>query len=110
MDDEGEKNTPVLLGTQVNNSLHSIFSIVEVYINNQERYKSNGLYAHKSYFSNNLKGAISEYKQVLLCRGFDCEEFPDDIIETPLCDPFFEKENEIASSFMLFDKWLHVVL
>ena len=50
----------VSLVTLVNNILHSIFSNVEVYINNQQIYNSNGLYAQKSYISNNFKGAISE--------------------------------------------------
>ena len=35
--------------TYVNNILHSIISIVELYFNNQQIYNSNGLYAHKSY-------------------------------------------------------------
>ena len=38
MDEEGEP--PVLLVTQVNNILHSIYSNVEVYINNQQKYNS----------------------------------------------------------------------
>ena len=46
--------------TYVNNKMHSIFSNVEVCINNQQIYNSNGLYAHKSYISNNFKAAISE--------------------------------------------------
>ena len=41
--------------TYVNNIMHSIISNVEVYINNQQIYNSNGLYAHKSYISNNLR-------------------------------------------------------
>ena len=53
----------------LNNILHSFFSNVEVYINNQEIYNCNGLYAHKSHISNNFKGAISEYKGVLHCEG-----------------------------------------
>ena len=55
-----DEEAPVPLVTHVNNILHSIFSNVEVYINNQQIYNSNGLYAHKSYISNNFKGAISE--------------------------------------------------
>ena len=47
--------------TYINNIMHSIFSNVELYINNQQIYNSNGLYAHKSYISNNFKAAISEY-------------------------------------------------
>ena len=49
-----EEDAPVPLITHVNNILHSIFSNVEVYINNQQMYNSNGLYAHKSYISNNF--------------------------------------------------------
>ena len=57
--DQGEELARV---TYVNNIMHSIFSNVEVYINNQQIYNSNGLYAHKSYISNTFKAAISEYK------------------------------------------------
>ena len=52
-DDEEE----VALVTYVNNIMHSIFSNVEVYINNQQVNNSNGLHAHKSYLSNNFKGS-----------------------------------------------------
>ena len=68
-EDTAEEDAPGPLVTHVNNNLHSIFSNVEVYINNQQNYNSNGLYAHKSYISNNFKGAISEYKGVLHCDG-----------------------------------------
>ena len=81
--------------TYVNNIVHSIFSNVEVYINNQQIYNSNGLYAHKSYISNNFNGAITEYKWVLHCEGYDYEQDPEDIAN-PLPDPFFYKENETA--------------
>ena len=50
----------------VNNLMHSIFSNVEVYINNQLIYNSNGLYAHKSYISDIFKAAISEYESFAL--------------------------------------------
>ena len=63
-----EEDAPVPLVTHVNNILHSIFSKVEVYINNQQIYNSDGLYAHKSYISNNFKGAISDYNGVLHCE------------------------------------------
>ena len=58
-DDDEEEVARV---THVNNIMHSIISNVEVYIKNQQIYNSNGLYAHKSYISNNFKAAISEYK------------------------------------------------
>ena len=63
-----------------------------MYINNQQIYNSNGLYAHKSYISINFKGANSEYKEVLHCEGYDYEEFPDEIMEAPLTEPFFTGE------------------
>ena len=47
-EEETAEEAPVPLVTQVNNILHSSFSIVEVYIINQQIYNSNGLYAHKS--------------------------------------------------------------
>ena len=90
-EETAEKEAPVPLVTHVNNILHSIFSNVEVYINNQQIYNSNGLYAHKSYISNNFKGAISEYKGVLHCEGYDYEEFPDENMEAPLSEPFFTR-------------------
>ena len=92
--------------TYVNNKMHSIFSIVEVYLNNQQIYNSNGLYAHKSYISNNFKGAITEYKGVLHCEGFDYEQDPEDIAN-PLPDPFFTRRMKLLSrpdGFMLYGK------
>ena len=86
----------VLLVTHVNNILHSIFSNVEVYINNQQVYNSNGLYALIFYLSNNFKGAIFEYKGVLHCESYDYEDFPDEIMKAPLSELFFHKENENA--------------
>ena len=102
-----EEDDPVPLVTHVKNILHSIFSNVEVYINNQQIYNSNGLYAHKSYISNNFKGAVSEYKGVLHCEGYDYEEFPDEITEAPLSEPFFTRRMKMLSrpdGFMLYGK------
>ena len=56
------EDAPVPLISHVNSILHSIFSNVEVYINNQQIYNSNCFYAYICYFSNNFKGAISEYE------------------------------------------------
>ena len=47
-EETAEEDDSVLLVTHVNNILHSIFYNVEVYINSQQSYNSNGLYAHKS--------------------------------------------------------------
>ena len=85
---EEEQEAPVPLVTPVNNILHSIFSNVEVYNNNQQIYNSNGLYAHKSYLSNNFKGATFEYRGVLHCEGYDYEKLPDEIMEVVLSEPF----------------------
>ena len=104
---EEEEEVPVPLVTHVNNILHSIFSNVEVYINNQQIYNSRGLYAHKSHISNNFKGAVSEYKGVLHCEGYDYEEFPDEIMEAPLSEPFFTRRMKMLSrpdGLMLYGK------
>ena len=106
-EETAEEETPVLFVTYVNNILHSIFSKVEKYINNQQIYNSNGLYAHKSYISNNFRGAISEHKRVLNCEGYDYEEFPDEVMEAPLSEPFFTRRMKMLSrpdGFMLYDK------
>ena len=78
------------LVTHENNILHSIFFIVEVYINLQQIYNSNGPYAHNSYLSNNFKGAISECEGILYCEGYNYGEFPDEIMEAPL--PFSQRD------------------
>ena len=103
-DDEEEEE--VARVTYVNNIMHSIFSNVEVYFNNQQIYNSNGLYAHKSYISNKFKAAISEYKGVLHCERYDYEQDPEDIIN-PLPDTFFTRRMKLLSrpdGFMLYGK------
>ena len=78
-----------------------------MYINFQQICNSNGLYAHKSYISNNFKGAISEYKGVLHCEGYDYEEFPEEIMEASLSEPFFTRRMKMLSrpdGFMLYGK------
>ena len=70
-EETAEEDAPVLLVTHVNNFLRSIFSNVEMFINNQQINNSNGLSAHKLHNSNNFKWAISEYKGVLHCEGYD---------------------------------------
>ena len=91
-----EEDEQVARVTYVNNIMRSIFSNVEVYMNNQQIYNSNGLYAHKSYISNNFKGAISEYKGVLHCEGNDYEQDPEDIAN-PLPDPFFTRRMKLLN-------------
>ena len=87
-EEQTAEEAPVPLVTHLNNILHSIFSSVEVYINNQQIYNSNGLYAHKSYTSNNFKGATSGYNGVLHCEGYGYEQFSDETMEAPLPEPF----------------------
>ena len=102
-----DEEAPVPLVTHVNNILHTIFSNVEVYINIQQIYNSNGLYAHKSYTSNNFKGANSEYKGVLHYKGYHYEELSDEIMEAPLSEPFFTRRMKMLSrpdGFMLYGK------
>ena len=85
------KREEVARATYVNNIMHSIFSNVEVYINNQQIYNSNGHSAHKYYISNKFKAAISEYKRVLHWEGYGYEQYPEDI-SYPLSDPFLQGE------------------
>ena len=104
--DDSDQEEEVARVTYVNNIMHSIFSNVEVYINNQQIYNSNGLYAHKSYISNNFKAAISEYKGVLHCEGYDYEQDPEGI-SNPLPDPSFTRRMKLLSrldGFMLYGK------
>ena len=78
-----------------------------MYINNQLIYNLNGTYAHKSYISHNFKGAISEYNGVLHCKGYDYEDFLDDIMEAPLSEPVFTRRMRMLSrpdGFMLYAK------
>ena len=102
---EEEQEAPVPLVTHVNKILHSFFSNVEVDNNNQQIYNSDGLYAHKSYFSNNFKGAIFEYKGALHCEVYEYEDFPDEIMEAPFSEPFFTSRKKMFSrpdGFMLY--------
>ena len=100
-----EEQVPIPLVTHVNSILQTIFSHVEVYINCQQIYKSSGFYAQKSYLSNSFKGAISEYKGNLNCEGYDSEQFPAEIVESPLSEPIFTMRMKLLSrhdSFMLY--------
>ena len=106
-EETAEEEAPISLVTHVSNILPSNFSHVEVYINNQQICNSNGLYVHKSYISNNFKGAISEYKGALHCEEYDYEEFPDEIMEALLSEPFSRRRMKMLSrpdGFMLYGK------
>ena len=59
------------------------------------------------FLASNFKGAISEYKGVLHCEGYDYEEFPDEIMEAPLSEPFFTRRMKRLSrpdGFKLYGK------
>ena len=89
--------------THKNNILHSIFSNAELYINIHQIYTSNGLYAHNSHISNNLKTTLTEYKGVLHCKGHDYEEDPEKLLE----GPFITRRMKLYSrpeGFMLYGK------
>ena len=106
-EEEELEEAPVPFVTHVNNISHSIFPKVEVYINKQQNYKSNSVYAHKSYISNKFKRAISEYKEVLHCEVYGYEECLDEIMDAPLSNPFFTNRMKMLSrldSFMLYGK------
>ena len=85
---EEEKEAPVALVNHVDNILHSIFSNVELYYNNQQIYNSNGLYTHNSYIFENIKGAISEHEGFLHCERYDYEEIHDALMEALLSEHF----------------------
>ena len=70
---EEEQEVLVILVTHVNNVLHSMLSTVEMYIKSHQLYISKRMYAQKPYICNKFKGAMSEYKGVLHCEGFDYE-------------------------------------
>ena len=105
---EEEEDPPVPVATHVKkNIVHTMFSSVEVYTNNQQVYNSNRLHAHKSNFSHYFKRAISEHKVVLHCEGYDFEEYPNEIKEVPLSEPFYTRKMKTLSrpdGFMLYGK------
>ena len=75
-----------------------------MYIDSQQIYNSNGLYAHKFYILNNFNAAISEYKKVLHCEGYDYEHDLE-VFSNPLPDPFFTRRMKLLSrpdGFMLY--------
>ena len=89
--DDSDQEEEVDRVTYVNNIMHSIFSIVEVYINNQQIYNSNGSYAHKFYISNNFQAAISEYKEFCIVKAMTMNRILR-ILLTPYLIPFLQGE------------------
>ena len=73
--EEEEQEAGVHLVTYVNNILHSIFSNVEVYINNQQVCNSNRLYAHKSYIFNNFSEPSLNTRDFCTARATTMKNF-----------------------------------
>ena len=80
--------------TYVNNILKSIFQNVEAYINNQQIYYFNGLYAHTFYISNNFKEVISGNKTFCIVKTMIMKKILR-ILLIPTWSHFY-KENETA--------------
>ena len=60
---------------------------------------------HKSYISNNLKGAFPEYKRILHCEGYIYNECPSKFMEPPSSEPFLSKRMKTLTGlhgFMLY--------
>ena len=51
----------------------------------------------------NFKGDISEDQYVLHCEGFDYEQFPDDIRDAPLSEPFLTRRMKMLSTLDGFE-------
>ena len=54
-----------------------------------------------------MKGAISEYKGILHCEGYDYEKFSGEIMEAPLSEPLFTWRMKMLSrpdGFMWYGK------
>ena len=81
-----------------------------MYINNQQIYISNGLYAHNYYFSNNFWTTISEYKGVCIVKAMTMNRILRIILTPyliPFRDPFLTRRMKLLSrpdGFMLHGK------
>ena len=62
----------------VNNSMHSLFSNCEVYFNNIQVHTTNGLYAHKSFISNEFSNTKGTKESISCCQGYKYEVNPGD--------------------------------
>ena len=58
-----------------------------MYINNQQIYDSNGLYAHISYIKKKFEGALHS-------EGYNCEVFRDEFMEALLSGPSFTRRSK----------------
>ena len=65
----------------------------EINVNIHQMNKLNRLYAHQSHKSNNVIGAISPVKGLLLWEVYGYEECPDKMMDALLSEPPFREEN-----------------
>ena len=63
----------------VNDIMHSLFPNLEVYFNNEQVYSSNGLYAQKSFLSNEFSGTQGTKDSISVCQVYLYEEQPNDV-------------------------------
>ena len=89
-DDEG-KQEEVARVTYVNNLIHSIFSIVEVYIINQQIYNSNGLYAHKFSFQTTFRQPSLNSREFCIVKAMTMNRILR-LLVTPYLIPFLPGE------------------
>ena len=77
--------------THVNDSLHSLFSNCELFLNNQQVYNSNGLYGHKALISIEFNASTRNNESFLACYGYKFEKEPSDFEKSP----FIDQEEEL---------------
>ena len=88
--------------THINNLLRFLFSNCEVYLNNQEMYNSNGLYAHKALISNELNASTMNNEGILAFQGYEFEKDPIDYGKRPFKDR--EEELLLKDAVSLYGK------
>ena len=58
----------------VNNTMHSLFSICEVYFNNEQLFSSNGFYAHKAFISKKFSNTEGTESYTWACQDYRYEK------------------------------------
>ena len=76
--------------------MHAIFAIVEVYKNNQQIYNSNGLYAHKSYISNNFRETSLNTREFCIVKATTMNNILRTLL-TPYLIPFLTRKMKLLS-------------
>ena len=89
--DDDSDEEEVARVTYVNNIMQSIFSKVEVYINNQQIYNFNGLYAHKSSFQTTLREPSLNKREFCIVKAMTMNRILR-ILLTPYLIPFLQGE------------------